>query len=365
MPRKPAPKSKNLERSRKSAKNWKRNMKSSNKSKKYKALLGNYLALFSLFVGSFLLVFGFLTYKKINQSFASAYSPTSFDLRHENLFAIAFVTVDDLKQSDIRIDTAKVHLFDVSSNKHLEFDFDSSLELDVAGRYANEPLEKVLELGTSIHNDDLIAGKNVLNSSLSKKVGFNIDKFIVVDTALAPQLETAIFSGNLDSYMNWDVVTNLNDSMLTDLRLSEFYFIHKLLSTNTFDSDTVIAVSTDTTPEYIDSQIRDLTFDSEIAYEKKSVAVLNGTNHAGVAGFGSRIVENLGGRVVGVDNASQQYEKSQLIVDDKNSKTARALARYFKNIEIIEKSAIDDMQGSEFVRADIVLILGFDIVNQL
>lgn len=366
MSRKPAQKSKKLEKCRRKNHQWKKELISKRKAKKYKQATFRYLSVFGLFLLSFVIITGFLGYKKLSQSLVSAYSYNSFDLRTEDIFVVSYIEVGDLPGKNYDIQKLEVHMYDVTSKKHTVFDFDVDTPVDVVGRYSEEPLRKILHLGTSLNNDDLSQGIDVLNTTLSKKLGIHIDKFVLIDTKIAGSFDTAIFNADIRSYKNLPLLNSFNNSLKTDLRLSEFYYINKLA--NEIDNGAVFATIVDksTSNETIDSSIRDLTFDSRVALERKSVAVLNGSKMEGIAGFGSRIIENLGGRVVGVDNASKTYDKTLLIADSTNSETVSELIKYFgDDIEVVDKSSLDNVYDSEFIRADIVLIMGIDITDQL
>jgi len=135
------------------------------------------------------------------------------------------------------------------------------------------------------------------------------------------------------------------------------------LAQQSLRSKSEITFDTFESPDLLDTFIRETTYDSSFAEEKKSIAVLNGSGFSGLASFGARVVKNRGGHIVAVDNAKDIHEKSYLIVDDKTSETASYLLSFFEDAEIYSK---DELNFDEPVldRADVTLILGLDIASK-
>jgi hypothetical protein len=125
------------------------------------------------------------------------------------------------------------------------------------------------------------------------------------------------------------------------------------------------------TPTYLentaslDEELKDLTFDSLLSEEQKSIAVLNASDVPGVAAFGSRLVENYGGRVVAIGNATEAYDISTIVTDDTTSESTRIISNLFAIDNIVLKSESKDYPDAEISRSNVTVILGLDFAGSL
>lgn len=365
MARKPAPKSKNLAKSRKKTYTWRKAASTKRSSKQITAVVQKYLSVFLLFSVSFIFLFGYLSFKKLTSPFVSAYSTSSYDIRGQDIFVMGYYEIDSLESATPLINKVVITVFDTTSKSVLSFDVSPAIEVDVSGRYANEPLSKVLGLSMSVNNNDVEEGVHMLNSTLSSYLGYDIDKYIVADSELAPYFNEVFFDRNALTMLDLTSMKDLDSSLRTNMNFHELYYAYNFIGSLSRDQIDHKTLDSSSDQLLTDSYLRGMTFDSKVAYEKKSIAILNGTSMPGVATFGARVVENYGGRIVGIDNASKKYEKSVLIVDDTTSHTAIVLKNFFDNVEVLDKASIDPVHDSEFIRADIVLIIGIDIAERL
>lgn len=115
-------------------------------------------------------------------------------------------------------------------------------------------------------------------------------------------------------------------------------------------------------PEKIKKISGDFLKDFRIRQENLSIAVLNSTNHSGLANRGARLVENIGGRVVEVGDAGGGFlgmEKCE-IRSPKKLKTSYTVK---KLIKIFACQWSGEKMGES--RAQVVLILGEDYWKKL
>jgi hypothetical protein len=155
------------------------------------------------------------------------------------------------------------------------------------------------------------------------------------------------------------VKTNLSLREIFDIYL----FTRSLPSDRVFDKEIGVTYLENTAT--LDEELKDLTFDSLLSEEQKSVAILNGSDSPGVAAFGARLVENYGGRVVAIGNAAHAYEKSMIITDDTTSESTRIISNLFAIKEIVLKSEMREFSETEISRSDITIILGLDFAGSL
>jgi len=159
---------------------------------------------------------------------------------------------------------------------------------------------------------------------------------------------------------------NVQDSLKTDFSSGELWRFYTFLNHLSLENLAFLEFE----PSYLkdsrplDEEIRNITFDSDVAFEAKDVAILNGTDISGVATFGGRVVKNIGGRVIAADNARRSYDKTLLVADDSSSETVNYISRFFDIEQVVTKNAVG-LEENVLERADITLILGFDIVEKL
>lgn len=367
MARKPAPKSKKVAKTRKKSGSWKKTAKSRRGLRKFKKTVVQYVSLFLLFSLSLLTLFSYLSYKKLTSPFVSASSVSSFDIRNEDIFTVSLISVNSREGDFVTTSSVKVLFFDVKNNKVVIYDVPHDLELDIAGRYESESVSKILGMGMALNNDSFESGIDLLDSSLAKLFGFNIDRHIVIEDSFYIDFESILLDDSVGLPFNLGFLSNMDEYMQTDLRFSEMYFIYEYLHSLTSDrfiSNTInTSFSEDST--MLDAQLLDLTFDSSLALEKKTFVILNGTQVTGLAATAARAVENMGGRVIVVGNASKTYETSVLIVDDKTSESAKRISRFFSIEKVLLKKDQTTVSESEISRADITLVIGIDNINSL
>ncbi|MFC1790013.1 LytR C-terminal domain-containing protein [Patescibacteria group bacterium] len=111
--------------------------------------------------------------------------------------------------------------------------------------------------------------------------------------------------------------------------------------------------------EKTDQLFRETLFERQIKQENLSVGIANATSKPGLAKNVSRLVENLGGRVVDLTDWPQALQKSQLITTEaaKNSLTVKKLSSCFKTSS--------KQSESETFLVDVLLVIGEDVEKEM
>jgi len=118
-------------------------------------------------------------------------------------------------------------------------------------------------------------------------------------------------------------------------------------------------------PERLSKIISQFFIDEGLEKEELTVAVLNKTEHLGLANNASKIIGNIGGRVIQVsdfqDKTTDSNRECEIKSEKKykNSYTVRKLSQIF-NCEWLEKEGNDDSQ-----RAKVLLLIGEDYWRKL
>jgi len=320
-----------------------------------------FVFLFIISVG-FLSVVGF--YRSVSQKWASADSTSAYPLQNRNLASllVAEVSMAESKPSDIR--NIQVYLFNKTSKNTLIYEISAENVFDIPGKYGEEKLSKVFALG-SLSEDGEKEGVNLLVKSVKKILGLNMDRYVLLESADYNNLKNLIENDSSPSILK--TANSLSaDSVATNMSLADIYELFNFSADSKQEvSKVTVDLSDSAYAEELDSATREATFDSVVSSEKKGVSVLNGATMAGVANYGSRIVENISGHVLSSSNAQRQYEESMLIVDDFSSDTAKYISEFFGVRNVVLKNQALDILENEIARSDITLILGFDIADTL
>ncbi|MFC1621786.1 LytR C-terminal domain-containing protein [Patescibacteria group bacterium] len=321
---------------------------------------------FSAFVISSLFLGGFFIYKNLTRGYSAAFSSSSITPLNESLYSVAFVTVDDFENETQLIKRINFVLVDVENSKIVNYEISPFYELDMPGVYGVEPLSNMLALcGLSAKNtpEDCF---DLANSSISKFFGFPVDRYVFVQANKRYIFED-LLDGELD-FLGKDInFTALNSTLKTNFKLVEIFELYKF--SQSLPDDRTLRVELGETyyqrPNLLDEELQDLTFSLEISNENKSIAVLNATDTSGVANVGARLLRNMGGRVVAVDNSASRLDKSILITNNPESHTAQFMQEFFNISQVLSIEEATSFTDSEIVRSDITVLIGLDFANSI
>lgn len=334
------------------------NVISSKKTKRY-------ITVSILFFVSVSLFFGFITFKKVSEPFASALSDQTNYLLEKNTFASLVIFVDDIDAQNSQVTSANVMIFNNSTQITYIYNIPIDFELDVPGKFSYEPVANILSIGKSISKNEN-EEYELLVSTLQKQFAFPIDRYLVVDSSIQQDIQGFLFEGNRDVKFDITLLKSLSSNISTNISGKELYYIYTFLSQLPKDKfiQKQLTEANILDKSILDEELRDLTIDSNIAKEKLTIVVLNGSDKVGAANYTARVIENMGGRVVKVSNTQDEYQNSLIVTNDNTTLTFREIAKYFnvKNVVSKDKSDIDD---PELLRADIIVILGVDTTSVL
>jgi hypothetical protein len=336
------------------------------RSPKGRQIIG--LGVFSLLLTvSIVFLTGLAYIKDLTKGFASASSSNSILLSEKDVFSVLYISVDDIEDRPLLINNAQMTFFDRKSGKVLGYRISGNTVIDVPGRFGEEEFSKIIALGSLREPQDLGGGLELAGRTILGLFGYNADRYVMVDGDMSGYFDDLFSGGNSPGLISFKNVKKLSNSLLTDMTFGELYEVYQILHTSSegrysaknFDHSYI------QNPGLFDNEIRNITLESDIAKERKSISVLNGAGIPGLATFGARVVVNMGGRVTTAGNASRIYDESYLIVDDLDSFTVRQIATTFGVSNVILKINAGDIQENEINRTDIVFIMGVDINGSL
>lgn len=298
--------------------------KAAQKKQKYR-----YLKISGIFLLSFAFlfsIFGVAVYQKGLVSALSSYSTNPFI--DESFMTFSYSVVDDLLAPTVQVEQSYFVIADKYSKKIIKFNVSHLNFLE-------------------------------LQEATAQLLGFPVERHIIVSSAIDDQISSYIWAGDifgLISQYNFSEFenkyeTNFSTSELVDL----LAFIkslpdERIINIDVFDSSLT------------DDVFRDITFNSRLSASNHAIAVLNGANIEGLATHTSRVIKNLGGRVVAIQNADSFYVNSLLVTDLEKDESILILARVLDIDRIVSKSEVVGAEPA-FDRADITIVVGVDQVE--
>ncbi len=326
------------------------------------ALITSLCAFFVVFLFLYLFV------KQLNQSYISADFPGTQDFRSKDIYTVAFLTSEnDFINSPLKVTSIKVLVLSTTSSDFLLFEIPVDLQMEMPGRFGEENLSSIFALGSlgTVGDDGFCSsqcfeeGMTYSIFALERLSGFKMDRWIFAAPETSKLFEDVIISGNILSLLDRNKIADFNSSVRTNLTLADFLHLYSIR--RNFRSGDMTELSF-TTEEAFDNRIRQSTFNSSVAEEKLSIAVLNAAEIPGAAAFAARVVRNRGGHVVSIDNANAISDQTMIIADDINSDTVAYLSEFFRVSEIIS-SEDASLLDSVVTRVDVTLVVGLDIIK--
>lgn len=326
--------------------------------------VGNVFLTISISLVSIIFLTAFIFYKKLNENFVSA---ESYGVYNPDITSFSYIVVDSFKSDPILLKKINFIVLDKNNNKTLIFDIPLNVEFNLPGKYSDMSLSKTFALGALNSENRLSGGVELMNTTLFKIFGISVDNYILVEESLSESVNKLLYEGKSIFPFGGLGITRMRNSFDTSFSFKSFYQTQKFLSSVNTESFVKknLNESELSNPFYIDDIFEDLSMSSNIANEKKTVSVLNGTELSGIATLGSRVIKNMGGRVVSIENALDKYPNSVLIVDDPDSKTVAYIKRAFNIDKVYTKQESPFVKESSVDRSDITLILGFDLASKI
>lgn len=308
------------------------------------------------------------TFRQLTKSFASALgnADTSYNIDTEQFSSLVYAVVENITGDPIKVVELKYLIFDKANNKTLIYNVPVDLKYDISGKFGEEELYKVVALGGLNSEEPLKEGIKTLKYTVLKIFGFKVDRILLVDQRERAFFDELFENGTFIDLFRLKDVTNNDQYFETDLSLQEFYSVFSFIKS--LPDDRIVSKPLSSSDlidsSKIDLSYEDMGFESAVAQESKSISILNGTNIPGIATLSARVVNNMGGRVVGAGNSATRYDNSVIVTNDPNSLTCVFLSRTFGITNIVPKNT-GNIYENEVDRSDIVVILGFDTSERL
>lgn len=242
--------------------------------------------------------------------------------------------------------------------------------LEVPLDFGSWPTRSVYGLGQT---DQRTTGPQLLRQTLQLTLGVPMDGYLSLAGSLADQP----FDQVVEKVRKNPIQTiNLIRQSSTDLSLWELSRLlwqwwgirndqikivdlgQSQITQSILLSDSSRALGIDQTR--LDQLIQNQFGDQRLNYEGLNVGIYNATDHSGLADRSSRIITNMGGRVVFTANSPQKLPKSLVLGKDSYTKT-RLTQVFAPNCLVIKncQSAVPNID-IDTTRADVILFIGED-----
>jgi hypothetical protein len=306
-----------------------------------------------LFFIATVLISGGYMYKKVSTMFVSAQTgEVSFD-NSSSLFTILVVSLNDFADTSPSIKTLDLVVLNRKDNGVHIIKIPNTTSMDVPGKYGVEKLSTVYALGLSVF-DDTHKAMDLVKKTVENNSRVSINRIVLTNEETQQSIMSIVREPTYLKMSSTSVnflLKSIDQEIQTDLTDRELYNIFTFIT-----GDVLIQEAKYSEWERVSQEV---SFSSDLADERLSVAILNGLGEEGAGKAASDIITTSGGRVTFLGNARNTYDHSIIVTTDPNSKTVAYLKNFF-NIDRIEARNKYSFIEPDAERADVTLILGID-----
>lgn len=256
-------------------------------------------------------------------------------------------------------------VFNPTDKKVISLEIPPQTLINVPGGFGPWQVRSIYELGEKSSK----AGSSLLKSSLSEAFGLPIDGYLEISKGAS---KDAILNFKKNPFYFLSETAKFKTE-LTLLELIRLYLFlqqvrsDKFLSYNLLNEGLLeVASLADGTPAYLpssilDSFVSDNLSDTNIKNEQMTIAVFNGTSYPGLAQRISRMISNMGGNIIILDNSENKFQYSA--VYGAESLTKKRLSQIFNSKYAILDQKPVSPAGLPASRAHINILLGEDMIS--
>lgn len=315
---------------------------------------------------------GISIYKFLNAPFSSA-NVQGDSVKKDGIWGkedlnLIVIRVDDKHAKNSSINSFNLANFDTANRRYTFYQF--PLEENLT--YIDETQGNLKEIFkyTKDNEKDI----DFILNTFFKQFAVKADGYVLLDNADYQELEGLIGPIPYDDLVAVlrikntikipSLINTFRDKTETNLTLSDIFGILNFIK-NT--SETSSSIKEITKYGVMDHDVWDQVWKEKLSYEsiKKEylkVLILNASSDPkipGLAGWGSRIVENIGSTVLDTENSFEEFTETAIIASNKESKTVKELAAIFNIPYIIGVEELDQSKNfnPQIFRSDITLVI--------
>ncbi len=303
---------------------------------------------------SIVFIAGSFWFNRLNKQFVGAQTT---GVSTNSYYTLLYGIVDDFNADVPNIASLEFYVFDTNGKKVSSYKLDGNYELDLGIKYGKVPVSKLYSLGLLQGNQSKNEAFEFIDETIFNLFAFNVDRFVYADVSEKNAWDSILKHGNYLPLFSNLVLDGTSKNYSTNMHLDEIYQTATFVNSLPEDRLTTLEI---TAADFltIDENLRELTLDSQFALDAKNIAVLNGGETSGVASFGSRVVKNLGGRVVSVVNSDEQFGESFIVSDNFEDLSTKVLSEAFHIAKVLTKAQAQTiLNTNDLYRADILLVL--------
>ena len=270
----------------------------------------------------------------LEYSFALANSGGLVDIKTDEKYSVALVSSNKLQE----VKKISIYSYDKKNQKTITVHIDTQVVF--GSSESSYSLSDILRVSK---NNNLS-----VNKELEKNLGIRL-AFTHIESSDSVGLIEKLLSGTGSIF---DLLEARN---LEDISIRDLYFIYSFAgSVDSKDKRVVLLNSL----EAFDKEIRDLYIDSVIGTNGSSITILNASNINGLAKKYSRVVQNLGGRVIDTSNTEIPSNDSFIVYKERTP----GLEFLQSKLGITKSLSIEEvgLKYPEIVKSDLVIVLGVD-----
>lgn len=327
-------------------------------------------AVFSVFASTIVLI-SVSIYKFVNAPFTSAaHTPhSSENVWKEGRTNLVMLVVDDRNYKYSEILDMSLISFDVDANHYTIYHFPVDFDVEYARNYGSGSLKKTIAVG----NVDQDRGVYLLEQTLLKYLAIGIDGYIITDPAGLSELGILMGEINQEDLSASlrlrnlpklpSAIKNFRNISITNLKLSDIIDMTMFIHGTSDTSSKVVDVNR---YQFLEGDNWDTLWQSdllapEIKEEGIKVFVANASDPRmpGLAGWGARVVKNLGGDVLDAKNSFTDFNENTLIVESPELLTARTLQETLGITNVLTLNELDERYGynPQIFRSKVSLVL--------
>ncbi|OGC46895.1 hypothetical protein A2713_01635 [candidate division WWE3 bacterium RIFCSPHIGHO2_01_FULL_35_17] len=328
------------------------------KRRRYKKRSNFVFALVSVVVSTIALL-GFSFYKFMNAPFSSASGVASLgeaSVWKEDFTNILLVKLDDKIDKSSNINALAILHISNESKRYDLYKLPVDVEVEYGLNYGKGKLSEAYKVG----NSDQGRGFYLLAKTILKNQAIKIDGYVALDNDGFNKLTSII--GNVDEsdlsvslrIKNYIKIPKLISSFrtvaITNLTISDVFSILGFIKNTSEGSGSVSSLNI---YQVIDSQNWDDLWESkmDISSLKKEpikVFIANASKDPkipGLAGWGSRVIKNLGASVLDTQNSFVDFDENTIITDNKDLALVQKIAETLDINKIVFVDDIDRDSG--------------------
>lgn len=263
------------------------------------------------------------------------------------------------------IEEISLYFLDFRNDKIVLTEISPETEIDVMGEVGVEKLKTIIRLA-ALKNKEPEAVLEFVQSSLTGALEFKVSGVVMANNESYPVFTDLFNTGSTSELLKRVSSGSFRKSFVSSISYVELLKVGKFVKS----LPTSRLIQLDQTQFFTQPKqelYEDLSLNVDLLDENKSITILNGSDQPGYAGKVSQIVVNLGGRVIGIENASKKYDNGLIVSSSKDSMTVLTL-RSTLGIDVVltaDEAIKKGIIEKSFDRSDVIVILGFDTYQRL